>query len=124
VLVIAFHATAAERYWQLVVGGRTYPVAFDGRAWFSRATGELVRIHWATTDLQLPASTGITRIEWDETFSDNDIAGQPILTPSTAVYRVQYAWQIGRSDWTETRFSDFRRYGSTETLQFAQAAVR
>ena len=45
-LVVAFHASAAERYWQLMVGSRTYPLAFDGRAWFSQATGKLIRIHW------------------------------------------------------------------------------
>jgi len=119
-LVVAFHATAAERYWQLVVASRTYPLAFDGRAWFSQATGKLLRIHWEATDLLLPASAGITRIEWDETFSNSDIAGHSVLTPNTAVYRVHYSWKADRSDWTETRFSGFRRFGATEILQFGQ----
>ncbi len=119
-LVAAFHATAAERYWQLMVGSGTYPLAFDGRAWFSQATGRLVRIHWEATDLMLPTSAGITRIEWDEKFSTSDVAGQPMLTPTTALYRVSYSRKTDRSDWTETHFVDFRRFGATETVQFVQ----
>ena len=119
-LVMAFHATAADRYWQLVVGSRTYPLAFDGRAWFSVATGKLSRIHWDATDLTLPASAGITRIEWDETFSEHNIAGQSTLTPGTAIYRVSYSQKTDRSDWTETRFVDFRRFGATENVQFVR----
>ncbi len=117
-LVVRFHATAAERYWQLVVGSRTYPVAFDATAWFSQSTGELKRIQWHAMDMQLPASAGITRIDWDETFAGNDIAGRLFLTPATATYRVSYSHKTDRTDWTETRFSDFRRYGSTEKVEF------
>jgi len=119
-LVAAFHATAAERYWQLMVGSGTYPLAFDGRAWFSQATGKLVRIHWEATDPMLPTSAGIIRVEWDETFSTSEIAGQSMLTPTTAIYRVSYSRKTDRSDWTETRFVDFRRFGATETVQFVQ----
>jgi hypothetical protein len=123
-LLVAFHSTESDRHWQLVLGSHTYPLAFDGRAWFSQATGELVRIRWEATDLHLPASAGITRIEWDETFSTTNISGRPFLAPSTAVYRVSYTWKVNRTDWTETRFSDFRRYGSTTDLQFEEAALR
>jgi hypothetical protein len=119
-LVVAFHATAAERYWQLMVGSRTYPLAFDGRAWFSQATGKLTRIRWEATDLTLPAGAGITKIEWDETFSPIDIAGHSVLTPTAAIYRVSYSRNVDRSDWTETRFVDFRRFGATESVQFVQ----
>lgn len=123
-VVMTFHAAETDRHWQLVIGSRTYPLAFDGSAWFSQATGELVRIHWEATDLHLPASAGIMRIEWDETFSTSDIAGRLFLTPSAATYRVSYAWKAERTDWTETRFSDFRRFGATESVQFEQAALR
>lgn len=122
-VVAEFHVTAADRNWQLVVGSRTYPLAFDGRAWFSRTTGQLVRIQWETADLRLPASAGITRLEWDETFSTGEIAGQAFLTPSTAVYRVDYSRQLDRTDWTETRFSDFRRFGATEIVQFQPSCL-
>jgi hypothetical protein len=122
--VLFFHSTGNERHWQLVIGSRTYALAFDGRAWFSQATGKLLRIRWETTDLHLPASAGITRIEWDETFSTNNIAGRPFLTPGTAVYRVSYSRKVDRTDWTETRFSDFRRFGATENIQFEEAAIR
>lgn len=124
VLVVTFHATAAQRHWQLVVSSRTYPVAFEGRAWFSPATGQLLRIRWETADLRLPSSAGITRIEWDETFAGSEISGHTVLTPSNAIYRVSYNRQIDRTDWTETRFSDFRRYGSTDTVQFEEASLR
>jgi hypothetical protein len=123
-LVIRFHATTDERYWQLMVGSRIYPLAFDGEAWFSQATGKLLRLRWEATDLQLPSSAGIDRIEWDETFSSSEIAGQRFLTPSTAVYRVNYSRKADRTDWTETRFSDFRRFGATEDVRFEEAALR
>ena len=122
-LLMTFHATEPDRAWQLVIGGRTYPLAFDGTAWFSAATGKLERIRWEAANLRLPAESGITRIEWDERFAENDIAGRPLLTPDSALYRVTYAAKIQRTDWTETRFSDFRRYGSTQSVQFDEAAI-
>ena len=122
-LVMTFHATEAERAWQLVIGGRTYPLAFDGAAWFSAATGRLERIRWEGANLRLPPESGITRIEWDETFGENDIAGRSFLTPDSALYRVTYAAKIQRTDWTETHFTDFRRYGSTQSVQFDEAAI-
>ncbi len=122
--VFTFHSTENDRHWQLMIGARTYAIAFDGRAWFSKATGKLLRIRWETTDLRLPASAGVTRIEWDETFSTNNIAGRPFLTPGTAVYRVSYSQRADRTDWTETRFSDFRRFGASENIQFEEAAIR
>ena len=123
-IVMSFHSSEADRHWQLVIGSRTYPLAFDGRAWFSEATGKLVRIHWEATSLHLPSSAAIARIEWDETFAVNDIAGRPYLTPGSALYRVTYSQRADRTDWTETRFSDFRRYGSTANISFEQAAIR
>lgn len=122
-LVMTFHSAEADRAWQLVIGGRTYPLAFEGAAWFSAATGKLERIRWEASNLRLPAESGITRIEWDETFGENDIAGQSFLTPDSALYRVTYAAKIQRTDWTETHFSDFRRFGSTQSLQFDEAAI-
>jgi len=123
-LSFEFRAPAAESYWQLVVDARKYPLAFDGQAWFSSDTGRLLRIHWQTIDLKLPASSGITRIEWDETFVTNEIAGRPYLTPDTAVYRVYYSQRADRTDWTETRFSDFRRFGATENVRYGEASLR
>jgi hypothetical protein len=122
-LVMAFHSSEADRAWQLVLGGRTYPLAFDGSAWFSAATGKLERIRWEAANLRLPAESGITRIEWNETFGENNIAGRPFLTPNSALYRVTYAAKIQRTDWTETHFSDFRRFGSTQSVQFDEAAI-
>ncbi|HEY4086566.1 MAG TPA: hypothetical protein VGM43_11545 [Bryobacteraceae bacterium] len=121
-LVTTFHATEADHYWQLVIGGRTYPLAFDGSAQFS-ATGKLERIQWEAANLRLPAASGITRIEWNETFGENNIAGRAFLTPDSALYRVTYASKIQRTDWTETHFSGFRRYGSTQSVQFDEAAI-
>lgn len=120
----SFHANGEDQYWQLMVGGATYPLAFEGRVWFSRTTGEVERIRWTSTALRLPASTGITQVEWDETFSGTEIAGVQMVTPRTAMYRVRYAESTQRTDWTETRFSEFRRYGSTATVQFAEAGIR
>jgi len=122
-LVMTFHLSEADRAWQLVIGGRTYPLAFDGTAWFSAATGKVERIRWEAANLRLPADSGITRIEWDESFRENDIAGRSFLTPNSALYRVTYAAKIQRTDWTETHFSDFRRYGSTQSVQFDEAAI-
>ncbi len=121
--VMTFHSSESDRAWQLVIGGRTYPLAFDGAAWFSAATGKLERIRWEAVNLRLPAESGIARIEWDESFGANDIAGQSFLTPESALYRVTYAAKIQRTDWTETHFSDFRRYGSTQSVQFDEAAI-
>ncbi len=122
--VVTFHATMANRYWQLVLGSRTYPLAFEGRAWFSDVDGKLLRLRWEATDLRLPASAGITEIEWDETFATSEIAGLPFLTPNVALYRVSYSKSVDRTDWTETRFSDFRRFGATENVRFQEASLR
>jgi hypothetical protein len=120
---MAFHATEADRYWQLIIGSNTYPLAFDGTAWFSATTGMLERIRWEAANLRLPADSGITRIEWDETFAESDIAGRRFLTPDSALYRVTYAAKIQRTDWTETHFFDFQRYGSTQSVQFDEASI-
>lgn len=123
-IVMQFHATAEEHFWQLVVGARTYALAFNGTAWFSAATGTLTRIRWESTDLQFASGTGIRGIEWDETFRRNEIAGQPFLTPNTAIYRVNYDTNANRTDWTETRFSDYQRYGSSANIQYEAASLR
>lgn len=123
-LVMRFHAGEADRYWQLVIGSAAYPLAFDGTAWFSPVTGKLLRVRWEAVDLHLPASAGIARLEWDETFVTGDIAGRPQLIPDTALYRVSYTRQTARVDWTETHFSDFRRFGSTQSIQFNEASIR
>ncbi len=123
-VMLSFHGSTAQHFWQLVVDSRTYPLAFDGRAWFSQETGKLLRLQWQTTDLNLPASAGIARIEWDESFGTSEIAGRTFLTPDKATYRVSYVRRADRTDWTETRFSDFRRYGATENVRYEEAAIR
>jgi hypothetical protein len=43
--------------------------------------------------------------------------------PASALYQVTCDGKIQRTDRTETRLSDFRRYGSTQSVQFDEAAI-
>jgi len=115
---VTFRVMADEDAWTLTVNSQIYPVTFDGTAWFSSSTGDIAEIDWRSLNLSVPSSTGIAQIEWTTLFGDTQVSGQHFVVPVQADYRVIYQDRIGRTDWTETHFTNFRRFGALSTIDF------
>ncbi len=115
---VEFRVTAAENAWTLTVGKERFAMAFDGTAWFSADSGDLTEITWHSVDLQLPSRIGISQIAWTTVFQDTKVADDSFVVPVVATYSVQYADRCRRSDWTEARFTDFRRFAALSSINY------
>ena len=97
---------ADDNAWTLPLNSQNYPVTFEGTVWFSSSSGDVVEIEWRSLSLSVSSSTGISQIVWTTLFGDTQVAGQHSVVPVEADYRVIYENRIGRTDWTETHFTN------------------
>jgi hypothetical protein len=115
---VEFRVMAEENAWTLTVGKDRFPMTFDGTAWFSSDSGHLTEINWHSVGLQLPSRIGISQIAWSAVFEDTKVADDSFIVPVVATYNVKYEDRCQRSDWTEARFTDFRRFGASSSINY------
>ncbi len=115
---VEFRVMAGENEWTLTVGKERFPMTFDGTAWFSADSGNLTEINWHSVGLQLPSRIGISQIAWTAVFADTKVAEDSFIVPVVATYNVKYEDRCQRSDWTEARFTDFRRFGALSNINY------
>jgi len=114
-----FHVGGREMGWLLVVGSSTWSLDFDGTAVFSVKDGSLLEISWRSSEPDLPGYCGIQALSWTTYFSSSPIGGTATVVPMRSTYRVEYTAAAHRTEWTESRFLNYRRFGATSELTFA-----
>lgn len=114
-----FHVSGREMGWLLVVGSSTYSLDFEGTALFSANDGSLLEITWRSSRPDLPRYCGIEALSWTTSFSPSLIAGAAIVVPVRSTYRVDYTAAAHRTEWTESTFLNYRRFGASSELTFA-----
>ena len=113
---VRFNRDDSGRQWLLMVDSRTYPVSFEGTAWFSQVSGELRTIEWKSRGYVGPSRFNIARVDWRVGFAAVDVAGKRLLAPAESLYEVSYSERLRRRDRTESTFSGFRRFAGTARL--------
>jgi len=114
-----FHVNSREMGWLLVVGSSTYSLEFDGTAVFSSHDGRLLEISWRASRPHLPRYYGIEALSWTTSFSPSLIGGAAVVVPVRSTYRVDYTAAAHRTEWMESTFLNYRRFGASSELTFA-----
>jgi hypothetical protein len=117
VVTARFHASAPAMGWLITVAASTYTLDFDGTALFSDDTGRLLEITWRARP-NLLGCYGIETLSWTTSFTSSMVGGAAIVVPVKSSYRVAYSTATHRSEWTESTFSNYRRFGATAELKF------
>lgn len=115
---VTFVSPAERNAWVLFSNGGSWSVPFSARVIVSADTGEVREIKWDTSGISLPESTGIERLAWTVTFGPESLAGRSVVVPTNSVYQVFYDKSAVTTDWAETRYFGFRRFGSDATVTF------
>jgi hypothetical protein len=121
---VRFHVRAREMGWLLVVGSSTHALDFDGVALFSALNDRLLEIDWRAASPRLPLEYGIDTVSWTISFSVSLIAGAAVVVPVGSKYRVNYIAAAHRTEWVESTFLNYRRFGTTSDLTFAGECCR
>ena len=114
-VMLHFDVPAADSPWDLEVGGRHYFIPFLTHIWLSEASGEILKISRASTDI--PAPLRIAQIDWTVTLSPVDLNGKQWFLPNKGDYQVIYR-DSGRREWNILTFSGYHRYGAEVKLRF------
>jgi hypothetical protein len=114
----SFEVPASDGAWYMMIGEKRYNLAFQGTVWIDQTTGKLTEIHWQSRGGLIEAVGKITGIDWDVKFSPVAVAGRQYDVPEAATYRMDFDTESDRSEWIDTRFSGFRRFGAASSISF------
>ncbi len=117
-LGIAFDVPSADHIWSITIGDKRYSLDLQGTVWIDQTTGKLAEIHWQSSGGLVQAAEHITGITWGVTFAPVSVAGKQYDIPETSTYRINFDNASGRTDWIDTRFSGFRRFGASSNISF------
>lgn len=114
-ILFPFDVSQSDSNWDFLVRSKHYMLGFHGEVWISQTTGEVLRIR-RTANL-IPASTGISQVDWSVDFGPSDLDGHSFILPSKATYSVSYPRDQHR-EWNIISFSNYHHYGVDVTIHY------
>lgn len=115
---ISFAFPASARRWFIRIDSTLRWMPFEGRAWASGQSGEILRTSWHAGGL--PEDSGLSDVLWTIDFKATEVSSEVMMLPDHALYQVTYATGRNRIDRNLSRFSDYRRFGASSTVHFPE----
>jgi hypothetical protein len=104
-----------ESPWELIVDNQKFRVPFITEVLVSQTTGRILKIKRTST--AMPASFGISQIEWSVNLKPVLMDGNQWLLPASGEYSILYE-KSNRREWNEITFSGYHRYTGSSVIHF------
>jgi hypothetical protein len=104
-----------ESPWELIVDNQKFRVPFLTEVMVSQTTGRILKIKRTST--AMPASFGISEIEWSVNLKPVLMDGNQWLLPTSGDYSILYQ-KSNRREWNEITFAGYHRYTAASVIHF------